>query len=94
MSNLIEFCSILKLGVKFNIHFFFFFLALTFVRLFNLYFVKEKSQNKEKKGIYFWIADFTKGSVSFQAISHSDSFLAISVQLQTVKIMWDDSKDS
>lgn len=37
---------------------------------------------------------FTKGSVSFQAISSPDRFLAISVQLRTAKIMWDDPKDS
>lgn len=61
---------------------------------FQFVFCERKITEQRKKVIYVWIAGFTKGSVSFQAVSNSDSFLAISAQLWTAKIMWDDPRDS
>lgn len=51
-------------------------------------------KQREKKLSVTELLTFTKGSVSFQAISSPDRFLAISVQLRTAKIMWDGPKDS
>lgn len=62
--------------------------------VFQFIFCPKNHKMEGKKVICVWIADFTVGSVSFQAISSPDRFLATSVQLETAKIMRDDPKDS